>query len=159
MRITTEVEAAAAMRALRGAEAATVAAEAAYRRRMAAAEEKAAARRDAVVKPLEGEVVELFAALQEWAKRARAGWGDKKSIDLAGGKVGFRKGSDKLEIVHDKAGELVLEKFGADYAVTTVAPKIAEIKRLELGDAELAQIGLKRTAGKEKFFVETGGAK
>lgn len=99
--------------------------------------------------------------LQSWAESNPEEFGDKKSLDLLHGRLGFRTGNPKLKTLSgwtwDRVKETLIRNLTGHVRTKTEVDKeglLAAFQRHELDDRDLREIGVK-VVQDEAFFIET----
>ncbi len=98
--------------------------------------------------------------LQAWAEANPEEFGDKKSVELLHGRLGFRTGNPKLKTLSgwtwDRVKETLARKFAGHIRTKTEVDKeglLAAHQRHEIDERDLREIGVK-VVQDEAFFIE-----
>jgi phage host-nuclease inhibitor protein Gam len=111
---------------------------------------------DTLAKKIEG----ATGLLQSWAEANTSEFGDKKSLELLHGRLGFRTGNPKLKTLAgwtwDRVKETLVRNFSGHIRTKTEVDKeglLAAHQRHEIDAADLRAVGVK-VVQDEAFFIE-----
>lgn len=95
--------------------------------------------------------------LQQWAEASPEEFGERKSIELLHGRLGFRTGTPKLKTISgwtfDRVLSVVAEAFVRKKQELDKEALLAAHARKQVSDEDLKKIGV-RVIQEETFFVE-----
>jgi phage host-nuclease inhibitor protein Gam len=113
-----------------------------------------------VIEDLNKDIEGHTGLLQAWAEANPDEFGEKKSVELLHGRLGFRTGNPKLKTLSgwtwDRVKETLARSFSGHIRTKTEVDKeglLAARQRHELDDNDLRQIGVK-VVQDEAFFIE-----